>query len=208
MLSRSVRMSVAMVGVMALGLTACGDADDSASSPNTSSSAPATTQPAGDGLSDANSSSDVATAELSPVLTEPIVFADGSTSSLSDLLGDGPLFVENFATWCSNCREQLKKTQQAAVEAGSSATFIALSVETTLGADDMSDYANDNKFDNIRFAVMSPKMLAAVDDALGKSALNPPSTPTFVVSADGSIGELATGSESVADILRRLDAVR
>ena len=112
--------------------------------------------------------------------------------------------MENFATWCSNCRQQLTDTQKAAEAAGEDAVFVALSVETELEAGDLADYADDNDLPDIRFAVMTPEMLAAVDDALGTSALNPPSTPHVAIAVDGTPGELVTGFESPEEILASL----
>ena len=51
---------------------------------------------------------------------------------------------------------------------------------------------------------MSPEMLAAMDDAFGTTALNPPSTPKVAVAADGAAGDLVTGSESSEQILSAL----
>lgn len=128
---------------------------------------------------------------------------DGSTFTVESLEGT-PVFVENFATWCSNCRKQLGKTQQAAADVGDDAIFLALSVETDLDPADVAEYAKDNGFDDIRFAVMTPEMLKAMNDAFGNSALNPPSTPKVVVAADGTVGELVTGFEEPADIAAAL----
>ena len=114
------------------------------------------------------------------------------------------MLVESFATWCSNCRRQLGDTNEAAAQAGDDAVFVALSVETELDADDMADYAEEQGFDHIRFAVMTPEMLAAIDDAFGTSALNPPATPHVAVAADGSVGEMVTGFESPEAILASL----
>ena len=65
----------------------------------------------------------------------------------------------------------------------------------------MKDYAADNGFSDIRFAVMLPEMLAAMSDAYGNSALNAPSTPKVKVEADGAAGKLVTGYESTGEIL-------
>ena len=46
-----------------------------------------------------------------------IVDVDGVTFTLADCIGT-PVLVELFATWCSNCRQQLPKTQEAAVTMG------------------------------------------------------------------------------------------
>lgn len=128
---------------------------------------------------------------------------DGNTFTIESLKGT-PVFVENFATWCSNCKKQLGKTQQAAADVGDDAIFLALSVETDLDPADVAQYAKDNGFDDIRFAVMPPEMLKAMSDAFGTSALNPPATPKVVVSADGTAGELVTGFEEPSDIAAAL----
>jgi thiol-disulfide isomerase/thioredoxin len=132
-----------------------------------------------------------------------ITDADGESFTLADFVGR-PVFVENFATWCSNCRKQLGDTQTAAQTAGDGAVFVALSVETELDAADMADYARDNGFSDIRFAVMSPDLLGAMFDAYGNSSLNPPSTPKVAIAADGAAGELVTGYESSQEILSSL----
>lgn len=132
-----------------------------------------------------------------------ITDTDGAELTIADLKGK-PVLVENFATWCSNCRKQLGDTQAAAAKAGDNAVFLALSVETDLAASDVAKYASEHGFDDIRFAVMSPEMLAAMNDAYGNSALNPPSTPKITITADGTAGEMVTGFESPDTILSKL----
>lgn len=131
--------------------------------------------------------------------TLPITDVDGESFTLAELEGR-PVFVENFATWCPTCRAQLGSTQEAAAAVGDDAAFVVLSVETELSADTVADYARDNGFTSMRFAVMSPELLAAFAEAFGTSAVNPPSTPHVVIAADGTAGEMETGSISAADI--------
>jgi len=135
--------------------------------------------------------------------TLPVTDSEGKTFTLGELTGT-PVFVEFFATWCPTCRAQLGSTNAAATTAGSTATFVALSTETDLGPADMAKYKADNAFDDIRFGVMSPQLLAAVVDALGHDAANPPATPHVVVSATGEVGELQTGAADPATILGSL----
>jgi thiol-disulfide isomerase/thioredoxin len=135
----------------------------------------------------------------------PLVDArTGETFTLADFSGQ-PLYVENFATWCTNCRKQLGNVQEAAAGA-SGVAFVSLSVETDLDPGDVASYAERQGFDDIRFAVMSSQMLAAMNDAFGTSALNPPSTPHLYVTADGEVGQLETGFESASDIQAKLGA--
>ncbi|MGB8857639.1 MAG: TlpA disulfide reductase family protein [Ilumatobacteraceae bacterium] len=128
---------------------------------------------------------------------------DGAAFTLADFMGK-PVFVENFATWCPNCKQQLGTTDDAAAELGADAVFIALSVETDLSAGDVAEYAADNGFTHVRFAVMTPEFLAAISDAYGNSSINPPSTPHFIIDRHSVAGELTTGFEEAADIVEAL----
>ena len=130
---------------------------------------------------------------------------DGATFTLADLKGT-PIVVENFATWCSNCLRQLGDTQKAAAAAGETAMFVALSVETDIDPADVRSYAKDKGFTDIRFAVMTPEMAAAMQDAFGTTALNPPSTPKIVIDADGTPGKMVTGFESPDEIAAKITA--
>lgn len=129
----------------------------------------------------------------------PITDVDGETFTIEELAGR-PVFVELFATWCSNCREQLGTTQEAAAAAGEDAVFLALSVETDLDPEAVAAYQRDEGFDDLRFAVLSEELLLAVKEDLGTSALNPPSTPKVAISSDGEVGELVTGFEDIEEI--------
>lgn len=198
------RQAIAALALLGAVVSGCGDdgGDSDAASSAPETSAPATSTSAAP--EDAGSpTTAAATAELAEWQQIEVTDTDGETFTVADLAGR-PVFVENFATWCSNCRSQLEDTQAAAEAAGEDAVFLALSVETELDADDMAEYRQDNGFTAIRFAVMSPELLAAMDDAFGTSALNPPSTPKVAVAADGTAGELVTGPESTDEILATL----
>lgn len=137
--------------------------------------------------------------ELAPWQLLTLTDVDGVEFTLGDFMGK-PVFVENFATWCPKCREQLRTTNDAAAALGDDAVFIALSVETDLDASDVAEYAEDNGFTSIRFAVMTPEFLAAISDAFGNSSINPPSTPHFIIDSHGEAGELSTGFEGAEEI--------
>jgi len=81
---------------------------------------------------------------------------------------------------------------------------IALSVETDLSADDIAEYAADNGFTNVRFAVMTPEFLAAVSDYYGNDSINPPSTPHFIIDTHGEAGELMTGFSGTDELVTAL----
>ena len=134
-----------------------------------------------------------------------IVDVGGAAFTLADCIGT-PVLVELFATWCSNCLQQMPKTQEAAATMGEQAVVIALSVETDLDAQAVADYAEVNELPDIRFAVLTPDVLAAFVEAFGNTAANPPSTPKIVIDADGTAGELTTGQESTEELVAQLTA--
>lgn len=177
------RLLVGVVLAAAL-LTSCssgGDTDDTGSTADA-----AAAEPVADGL-------------LAVEATAP----DGSTFAIADF--DRPVLVETFATWCSTCRQQLVDTQQAAVEAGDTATFLVLSVETNLDPAELDRYAAENGFDDLVFGVLGEDGLVALQERFGGTVLNPPSTPKFRVTDDG-VSSLTTGSESAEEILTSLGA--
>jgi len=189
----------------ALVAAACGTSTDDSASDTTAAPTTVTTATtaAPDGESPP-STADAPDVDLAPWQTIEITDVEGNAFTLGDFVGT-PVFVENFATWCSNCRSQLNTTQEAAASLGDEAVFVVLSVETTLSPADVADYAEDNGFSAMRFAVMTPELLAAFVDAFGNSAVNPPSTPHVVIGPSGAAGELSTGSISETDIV---DALR
>ena len=198
---RHILVLVVALASLSLVAAACGSSsgDDAAPASTTTTVAPTTVAPAAD--APAESVVPVApAADLAEWQTIEIVDVDGATFTLASLVGK-PLFVENFATWCPTCRSQLGRTQSAAETLGDEAVVLALSVETDLSSQDVADYAEDNGFDNIRFAVMSPELLAAFVEAFGNSAANPPSTPHVVVAADGTAGEMKTGGIGADEIV-------
>lgn len=199
---RHIIAAVVAVATLSLVAAACGSSsgDDAAPASTTTSAQPTTPTTAAPGGAAAPVESIVPAADLAEWQTIEIVDVDGVTFTLGSFVGK-PLFVENFATWCPTCRSQLGRTQSAAETLGDEAVVLALSVETDLSSQDVADYAEDNGFDDVRFAVMSPELLAAFVDAFGNSAANPPSTPHVVVAADGTAGDMKTGGISADEIV-------
>lgn len=193
--------TVVAAAVLAIGLPAfgAGTATGASGSPGCPSfgsvdttTEPVETVPVGDSVS-----------ELPAWMTIEIVDVCGEPFTLADFVGR-PVFVENFATWCHNCAEQLTDTEAAAAEVGADAVFVVLSVETDIDPDDVAEYAAERELLSMRFAVMTPELLAEMVDAFGNSAANPPSVPHLVIAADGTPGDLATGFESSEQIVAAL----
>lgn len=123
----------------------------------------------------------------------------GETFTLGGL--EGYVYAEPMATWCSNCRQQLGNVRDAAAQlGGDEVTFVALSVETSLKAEDLARYADEQGFD-FKFAVLTPELLRALAAEFGQTIAVPPSTPHFVIRPDGTTSELLTGFSSPDAIL-------
>jgi len=128
----------------------------------------------------------------------------GEAFTLADFAGR-TVFVEPFATWCTNCRAQLKNVREARAQLGDQPVFVALSVETNLKTEDVAKYTNDQGFDWV-FAVMTPEMLKQLTDQFGLTIANPPSTPHFIIRPDGSTTDLSTGIKSVEALVAAIQA--
>ncbi len=142
---------------------------------------------------------------------ELIDVVSGETFTLADFMGKTVL-VEPMATWCSNCRRQLTETTklikqltEAEDERLENFVFLALSIETNLKPADLKAYVERNQFAPI-FAVMPEPMLRALVQEFGRALANPPASPSFIIRADGTFTELATGIESAEKILAALEA--
>lgn len=95
----------------------------------------------------------------------------GATFTFADFAGQ-TVYVEPMATWCANCRQQLGNVNEAKMQLGDEVTFVALSVETTLKADQLASYAKDQGFD-FTFAVMTPEVLRALAAEFGQAVTSP-----------------------------------
>jgi cytochrome oxidase Cu insertion factor (SCO1/SenC/PrrC family) len=129
----------------------------------------------------------------------------GETFTLADFKGK-TVFVEPFATWCSNCRAQLKNVKAARQQLDDQHVFVALSVETNISPEAVAKYTNDQGFDWV-FAVMTPEMLKQLTDQFGLTVANPPSTPHFMIRPDGTVTDLSTGIKGADAIVAELQAV-
>ena len=140
---------------------------------------------------------------------QTISLTDARTGELFTLadFADKTVFVEPFATWCSNCRQQLTNVQAARASLGDDVVFVVLSVEPNIGADALADYADGAGFD-MRFAAMPQAMLQALAAQYGQTIANPPATPHFIIRPDGSTTDLVTGIEAPAAIIEQIEAAR
>lgn len=122
--------------------------------------------------------------------------------TLTDFRGK-TVYVETFATWCGECREQLGNVQGARKELGEEAVFVALSLEPDIADEALKTYAEEAGFDWV-FAAMPPEMITDMAAAFGQAITVPSSTPHFLIRPDGSTTELITGYEDPSEIVESI----
>lgn len=130
----------------------------------------------------------------------------GESFTLADFAGR-TVFVEPMATWCTNCRRQLNNVAQARAQLGEDVVFVGLSLETNLSNAELAEYAAGNGFDWV-WAVMSEEMLQQLAQEFGRTITNAPSTPHFIIRADGSFTDLVTGIDSPEQIVAQISAAQ
>lgn len=128
----------------------------------------------------------------------------GETFTFADF--DGKVaFVEPMATWCTNCRSQLKTVTEVSEQTGEDVVYVALSIEGNLADEKLAEYAERQGFPFI-FAVVSQEVLQGLVDEFGRIVTSPPSTPHFLISADGSLSEIYSGRHSAEELLEQIAA--
>ena len=101
-----------------------------------------------------------------------------------------------MATWCTNCRQQLRTVRDVYTQLDAERyAFIGLSVETDLPREQLASYAEVQGWP-WRFAVMTPELLQELSSTFGLTVANPPATPHFLIGPDGSTSALSTGFHS------------
>lgn len=169
-------------------------ATDAAVSSRSPSSHPAS-EPAG---SPSASPSD-APAKPDPLLAFELVdVRTGARFTLGQLAAEKPVLVEAMAIWCTTCLAQ----QREVVDAHGFADFhtVGIDVDPNERAEDLAEYAVREGFD-WRFAVADAELVQLLTERYGFGVTNPPSTPTFVISADGGVRALEFGRVRSADEL-------
>lgn len=197
-LTLAIVLLLAACSVPSRGLGSAGATDAGASSRSPSS------PPTNDAPGSPRASSSAAPAETDdPLLAfELIDVRSGETFTLAELAAEKPVLVEAMAIWCTTCLAQ----QREVVDAHEGADFysVGIDVDPNDRAEDLAEYAEREGFD-WRFAIADPKLVQLLSERYGFGVTNPPSTPTFVVSADGGVralefGRVRSAEELVAEL--------
>lgn len=128
----------------------------------------------------------------------------GEQFTFADFAGK-TVFVEPMATWCTNCRRQLNDVSTATAQFDDNVVFVALSVELGIRDSELVSYAEGQGYPFI-FAGVDETLLRELVNEFGQSVSNPPATPHFIIRADGTTTELATGFESADEIAAQIQA--
>lgn len=121
--------------------------------------------------------------QLTDVLT-------GDSFTISGLAG--PVVIQSFAVWCSNCQRQSEEL----VGLDASITRVGLNIDPNEDAAKVKQHAERNEFD-WRFAVAPTEMTRSLIDEFGPTVTNAPSTPIIVVCDDGSTTFFSGSHQSV-----------
>lgn len=125
--------------------------------------------------------------------------ATGRAFRIADFAGR-TVFVETMAIWCSNCRAQQARFREALGRLDPSlVAYVVLSVDPGETGEALERYRSEQGFLGT-YAVAGREVSAALVEAFGPNAINPPSVPVVVVRPDGSV-EFGTGPKSVEEIL-------
>jgi len=71
---------------------------------------------------------------------------DGSTVSLSQYIGKGPVLIQFWAAWCATCRELMPSFQRAQQMYGSRVRFVAIAVSANESLERVRRYSAAHKF--------------------------------------------------------------
>jgi len=143
-----------------------------------------------------------------PAGTDPLLAFElvdvrsGETFTLGELAAEKPVLVEAMAIWCTTCLAQ----QREVVDAHEAADFhsVGIDVDPNERAEDLAEYAEREGFD-WHFAMADAQLVQLLTERYGFGVTNPPSTPTFVISADGGaraleFGRVRSAEELVAEL--------
>lgn len=126
----------------------------------------------------------------------------GEVFTFADFAGR-TVYVEPFATWCTNCRAQMRRVVPVYEQLSSDVVFVSISVGENVSDEALVSYADREGFPWI-FANTPPELLAELVNQFGRAVTTPPSTPHFIINPDGTFTDLSTGPEETDALASRL----
>jgi hypothetical protein len=130
----------------------------------------------------------------------------GETFTLADFAGQ-TVFVHPMAVWCTNCRASQGVIRDSVIGQldPQQVVFLSLDIETDLTDTALVAYADQNGFP-WTFAVATPQILESLIAEFGRTVVTPPSQPHFIISPNGTVTSLMTGSPSAEERITQLQS--
>ncbi len=145
-----------------------------------------------------------APANMAPLTSDPlhaltvVDVRTGASLSIGALAAERPLLVETMATWCTNCRAQMREV--AAAHARADFASLSIDVQPNEEPADLAAYADAEGFD-WPFARADAQLATALRERFGTAVLSPPGMPKILFLPDGSVTLLPLNDELSADEL-------
>jgi len=207
---RPFRLAVPLLAI-AIVAAACGAGPSSTDAPPTDAPTPAPTTPAPSLQPGSTAGPTAAPTEDSAAAARAVLESKAwATATLTDVATGQPfriadfagrtIFVESMAIWCSNCRAQQARFQEALAQLDpAEVAYVVLTVEPSESADALAGYKASQGFQG-SYAVAGTGVSGALVDEFGPIAISPPSVPVVIVRPDGTV-EFRTGPKSADDIV-------
>jgi len=210
------RALLAAAGTAAVSLAGCAsDGTDSPPGGDTDQTTPKTEADTGEPTADPRTTAAETTAAKTTAGsndTEPVWYTEqltdartGETFTIAELNADGPVLLETFAIWCSNCQRQQVELQTFHEQAPDDVTTVALDVDPNEDRSAVADHAEENDFD-WRYAVSPPAVTQSLIGEFGRSITVPPQVPMVRICPGGETTRLPDGHKPTDDLLSALDS--
>ncbi len=124
----------------------------------------------------------------------------GETFKVSDFQGK-VILIETMAVWCPICTQQQQQIRALHGQLGERDDFVSLSldIDPNESHDILKSHVDRNGF-SWSYAVAPPEVSHEIGDLYGRSFLNPPAAPMFVIDRQGEAHLLPFGVKSAAEL--------
>lgn len=124
----------------------------------------------------------------------------GETFKVADFQGK-VILVETMAVWCPICTQQQQQIQALHSQLGERDDFVSLSldIDPNESHDFLKSHVERHGF-NWSYVVAPPEVSREIGDLYGRSFLNPPAAPMFVIDRQGEAHLLPFGVKSAAEL--------
>ena len=120
-------------------------------------------------------------------------FVDGNSSELAQWLGQRPVYLKMWATWCSECRAEMPKFKELYDRYGQDVAFFSVNAG-------FNDTVSDVREFNAQYDLEMPSVIDASGEVAQSFGLK--ATPyNVLIDASGTVVHLAVGTDDRVDVL-------